>query len=36
MTAFKLQVVHEVESRELGRTKAYHKYVILVKSTIRE
>ncbi len=35
-TSFKLQVVQEIESGELGRTEACHKYGIQAKSTIRE
>ncbi len=34
--SFKLQVVQEIESGELGRTEACHKYGIQAKSTIRE
>lgn len=34
--SFKLQVVQEIESGQLGRTEACHKYGIQAKSTIRE
>ena len=34
--SFKLQVVQEIESGELGRTEACQKYGIQAKSTIRE
>lgn len=34
--SFKLQVVQEIESGELGRTEACHKYGIQAKSTVRE
>lgn len=34
--SFKLQVVHEIESGELGKTEACHKYGIQAKSTVRE
>jgi transposase len=34
--SFKLQVVQEIESGEIGRTEACHKYGIQAKSTIRE
>lgn len=34
--SFKLQVVQEIESGQLSRTEACHKYGIQAKSTIRE
>ena len=34
--SFKLQVVQEIESGELGRTEACHKYGFQAKSTIKE
>lgn len=34
--SFKLQVVQEIESGELGRTEACHKYGIQAKSTVRD
>lgn len=34
--SFKLQVVQEIESGQLGRTEACHKYGIQAKSTIKE